>query len=288
MKKKLISLLSTLLVATVVLTGCGGSSSVEESQEQGLSAEQTRLDKIKETGVIVMATSPDFAPYEFENISGEGETYVGSDIELGKYIAEQLGVELKIEAMNFNAVQTAISTGTVDMAISGFAYTEERAMTMELSDYYNITQDEGQGLLVAADRVDEFQSADAFTGKLVAAQNGSVQYSLVAEQLPDATIEPITNLKDAILMLQSGKVDAVAVDASNGAMFAENYDGIALCGFYFDYTAEGNVLAVPKGETALMEEINKILADVNEQKLYEQWVEESTELARSLGVEVNE
>ena len=75
MKKKLISLVSALLIATVALTGCG-SSSTEGSQSTGgsqtatESQAQTRLDKIKEAGVIVMATSPDFAPYEFENISG--------------------------------------------------------------------------------------------------------------------------------------------------------------------------------------------------------------------------
>ncbi len=300
MKKKLISLLSALLITTVALTGCGGSSTessqttdstqttTDDTQTTTDSQAKTRLDKIKEAGVIVMATSPDFAPYEFENISGDGETYVGSDIELGKFIAQELGVELKIEAMNFSAVQTAISTGTVDMAIAGFAYTEERAMTMELSDFYNLTLSEGQGLLVAEDAVEDFQTAEDFTGKIVAAQNGSLQYGLVTEYLPNATLEPITNLKDAMLMLQSGKVDAVAVDASNGAMFAENYGGIALCGFYFDYSSEGNVLAVPKGETELIAEINKAIAKVNEQELYGQWVDEATELARSLGVEVNE
>ena len=293
MKKKLISLLSALLITTVALTGCG-SSSTEGSQSTGgsqtatESQAQTRLDKIKEAGVIVMATSPDFAPYEFENISGEGETYVGSDIELGKFIANELGVELKIEAMNFTAVQTAITTGTVDMAISGFAYTDERAMTMELSDFFNLTLTEAQGLLVAENATSDFKTTDDFTGKKVAAQNGSLQYNLVTEFLPNATLEPITNLKDAMLMLQSGKVDAVAVDASNGSMFAENYEGIALCDFYFDYSSEGNVLAVPKGETELITEINKALAKVNEQDLYTKWVEDATALARSLGVEVNE
>ena len=293
MKKKLISLVSALLITTVALTGCG-SSSTEGSQSTGgsqtatESQAQTRLDKIKEAGVIVMATSPDFAPYEFENISGEGETYVGSDIELGKFIANELGVELKIEAMNFTAVQTAITTGTVDMAISGFAYTDERAMTMELSDFFNLTLTEAQGLLVAENATSDFKTTDDFTGKKVAAQNGSLQYNLVTEFLPNATLEPITNLKDAMLMLQSGKVDAVAVDASNGSMFAENYEGIALCDFYFDYSSEGNVLAVPKGETELITEINKALAKVNEQDLYTKWVEDATALARSLGVEVNE
>lgn len=235
-----------------------------------------------------MATSPDFAPLEFEDISSGTAEYAGADIELGRYIAEQLGVELKIEAMDFNSVQAAMSTGSADIAISGFAYTEDRAESMELSDYFNKDEDDGQGLLVMKETADSFQEAADFDGKTVAAQNGALQYNLVQDQLPGAKIEPISGLNDAIMMLKTGKVDAVAVSGDNGKMFAENYDDIVMSEFYFDYSAEGNVLAVPKGETELMDAINEILADVNEQGLYSQWLADAKELAASLGLEMDE
>ena len=57
--------------------------------------------------------------------------------------------------------------------------------------------------------------------------------------------------------------------------------------FYFDYSSEGNVLAVTKGETELIEAINKILDEVNEKGLYKQWKDDATELAKSLGIDVN-
>ena len=100
-------------------------------------------------------------------------------------------------------------------------------------------------------------------------------------------VKLITNLNDAIMMLVTGKVDAVAVDADNGALFAGNYDSIAMADFHFDYSSEGNVLAVTKGETELIEAINKILDEVNEKGLYKQWKDDATELAKSLGIDVN-
>jgi len=253
------------------------------------SEKTSRLEKIKEAGVITMATSPDFAPMEFQYVDANGkDVYAGSDIELGKYIAEKMGVELKIEAMYFTAVQAAVTTGTVDMAISGFAKTEERAESMELSDYYNIDNDDsiGQGILIMKDRAAELNSAEAFAGLKVGAQNGSLQYNLVSSQLPsDVKIEQIGSLNDGVLALTTGKIDALAVSGENGLLYAGNYPEICMSEFFFDYSSEGNVLACQKGETELMAEINKILAEVNEQKLYSQWTDEATALAESLGIE---
>ena len=253
------------------------------------SEKTSRLEKIKEAGVITMATSPDFAPMEFQYVDANGkDVYAGSDIELGKYIAEKMGVELKIEAMDFTAVQAAVTTGTVDMAISGFAKTEERAESMELSDYYNMDDDDsiGQGILIMKDKVAELTTAESFAGLKVGAQNGSLQYNLVSEQLPsDVTIEPIGSLYDCVLALTTGKIDALAVSCENGVLYAGNYDENCMSEFFFDYSSEGNVLACQNGETELMAEINNILAEVNEQKLYSQWTDEATALAESLGIE---
>ena len=254
------------------------------------SEKTSRLEKIKEAGVITMATSPDFAPMEFQYVDANGkDVYAGSDIELGKYIAEKMGVELKIEAMDFTAVQAAVTTGTVDMAISGFAKTEERAESMELSDYYNIDDDDsiGQGILIMKDKVAELTTAESFAGLKVGAQNGSLQHNLVKEQLPaDVQVELIGSLNDGVLMLTTGKIDALAVSGENGVLYAGNYDNIVMSDFFFDYTSEGNVVACQKGQTELMEAINNIIKEVNEQKLYSQWTDEATALAESLGIDV--
>ena len=272
--KKALAIIMAAAMAMTALTGCSGSKS--------------KLEAIKEAGVIKMATSPDFAPMEFENIKADGtKEYVGSDIELGKYIAEKLGVKLQIEAMDFTAVQAAVTTGTVDMAISGFAKTAEREESMELSIGYNTDSDDvGQGILISKDKAAELTTAESFAGLKVGAQNGSLQHNLVKEQLPaDVQVELIGSLNDGVLMLSTGKIDALAVSGENGVLYAGNYDNIVMSDFFFDYTSEGNVVACQKGQTELMEAINNIIKEVNEQKLYSQWTDEATALAESLGIE---
>lgn len=267
------ALAAAMLMAT--MSGCGSS--------------QNRLEKILESGKLVLATSPDFAPLEFEDLSSGEAQYVGSDIELAKYIAEKLGVELEISAMDFSAVQAAIPSGQADIAISGFAKTEERAQNMELSTPFNITEDGGQTVLVAKGEGANYTAAEDFSGLQIGAQNGSLQYNLVSSQLPDdVEIVPVGSLNDGVLMLETGKIDALASDLSNAELLLESHDGIETTDFMFEYSSEGNVAAVKKGETELIEAVNEIIDEVNELGLYEQWKDEATELAKSLGLEVNE
>lgn len=267
------ALAAAMLMAT--MSGCGSS--------------QNRLEKILESGKLVLATSPDFAPLEFEDLSSGEAQYVGSDIELAKYIAEKLGVELEISAMDFSAVQAAIPSGQADIAISGFAKTEERAQNMELSTPFNITEDGGQTVLVAKGQGANYTAAEDFSGLQIGAQNGSLQYNLVSSQLPDdVEIVPVGSLNDGVLMLETGKIDALASDLSNAELLLESHDGIETTDFMFEYSSEGNVAAVKKGETELIEAVNEIIEEVNELGLYEQWKDEATELAKSLGLEVNE
>ena len=266
------ALAAAMLMAT--MSGCGSS--------------QNRLEKILESGKLVLATSPDFAPLEFEDLSSGEAQYVGSDIELAKYIAEKLGVELEISAMDFSAVQAAIPSGQADIAISGFARTEERAQNLELSTPFNITEDGGQTVLVAKGQGANYTAAEDFSGLQIGAQNGSLQYNLVSEQLPDdVEIVPVGSLNDGVLMLETGKIDALASDLSNAELLLESHDGIETTDFMFEYSSEGNVAAVKKGETELIEAVNEIIEEVNELGLYEQWKDEATELAKSLGLEVN-
>ena len=81
MKKAIV--LAAMGLALVSAAGCSGGK------------EENKLETIKEKGVLVMATSPDFAPYEFQDVSSGETKYLGAEIELGKYIAEQMGVELQ-------------------------------------------------------------------------------------------------------------------------------------------------------------------------------------------------
>lgn len=294
--KKFFAMALAAMMFTCVLTGCQSkpaTANSDSSNHSGASASTTsesRLDKIKASGKLVMGTSPDFAPSEFIDNSSGKTVYVGSDIELGKYIAQSLGVELEVKAMEFSAIQQAIQSGTIDIGIAGFAYTEKRAEAMDLSDKFNTTTEDGyQGLLVPKGQGANYNTAESFAGKKIVAQNASIQQTLVGEQLPsDVKFQPVSAISDGVMMVLTGKADALAVDSDNAKSMLKNYPDAEMAEFQFAYGSEGNVAGIKKGETELLEAVNAAIAEVNEQGLYDQWTKEATELADSLGIQMGE
>ena len=89
-----------------------------------------RLDDIKAAGKLTVATSPDWPPYEYIDDNGD---IVGTDILMCQWMAEQLGVELEIQPMAFDACLAAVGNGSVDMMVAGMTYDEERLNRMELT-----------------------------------------------------------------------------------------------------------------------------------------------------------
>ncbi len=279
-EEKIMKKLSATIIAMLMmvsLVGCNGG----EEQEAA-----NKLEQIKADGKIIMATSPDWAPYEFLDLTKEGQDQiVGADVELGKYIANELGVELVIEPMDFSTTMAAVTQGTADMVISGLAYKPERAETMELSIGYNTGAKGGQGLMILKDRAEELKTLEDFTGLKIAAQNGSLQHELASTQLTEPVMEPVSSTSDAIMMLISGKVDAVAITTTTGTEYAGSYDEIMMCEELFEYKSEGTRIGVNKGETELIEFINGCLETINEEGLYDVWVEDALVLSNSLKVD---
>lgn len=272
--------------STASNTNISGATKLDLSSITG---DGDRLDKILAAGVITCATSPDFAPNEFVDLSSGETKYVGCDMDLAQYIADSLGVKLEIKAMKFDAIKAAVTTGQVDMAIAGFAYTEERAKNMQLSDLFgNTDADEGQGIVVLKENEAKLKTADDFTEKTVLAQNGSIQIDLTTNQLPQATCKPITDVNNGIMEVLAGKADGLTLDLGVAKMFLNAHKELAISEFQFEYESKGNVIACTKGETKLVNAINMVVKDVNDKGLYKQWKDKAIELAKSLGVEVNE
>lgn len=279
--------------AATEATTAAETTATETTTAQATEAEDTldpncRLAKVLNAGKLVVGTSPDFAPMEFKDVSSGEIEYVGSDIELAKYLAEKLGVELEIKAMEFSAIQQAVQSGTVDAGISGFAYTEERAESYGLSDLYNVdrSDESGHTLLVKKGEGANYTSAESFSGKKVLAQNASLQQSLVTSQLPeDIEFQPVTAVTDGVLMVINDKADALAVSWENGEMLMASYPEIEMAEWKFDHEDEGNVVLMKMGEDELIDAINEIIAEVNESGIYAQWKNDAQALAESLGIE---
>lgn len=241
------------------------------------SAEEKAEVKTVTPGVLTVATSPDFAPMEFVDATKEGQDmFVGFDVTLAKYIAERLGLELMIMPMNFDACQTAVYAGTVDMAISGFSWTEERAENYNISDYYHAGDNEDQQLLITlASNGDKYSTAEGLKGAKIGAQNASLQQSLTTEQLPDNELVLFTDLGTAVLQLKNGDFDCIAVAKGNGEAIIASNPEIAQSGFFFEVDEKytGNVVLLQKGNDAMTEAVNEAL-DASKDE-WNTWYEEA-------------
>lgn len=232
---------------------------------------------------LYVGTSPDYAPYEFIDSSKTGDDqYVGSDIELAKHIALKQNKVLKLEIMQFEEILSSVQTGKVDLAISGFTYKKERADNYEMSiSYY----DDGEGdqvIITTKEKLQTLSSKEQLNNSnvTIAAQQGSVQYDYVNEQLPDAKIEVIKNIADAFTYLDGGKVDAVAIASVVANVKLSQSENYSLTDFKFDVTGKTGLFAIAKkGNKELIESVNSIIADVKSNGLYNTWISNAKALA---------
>ncbi len=289
--KKLFAMLLAL-VMTMGLMACGAQPTAANDTDGDAAGEDAAvtepanaLEKIKADGVLTVALSPDFSPMEFVDSSKTGqEQYVGFDITLAKYIAENLGVELVIEPMGFDASQTAVYTGSVPMSISGYSWTEERAQNYELSDYYYAGENETrQALLIKKENADKYASPEELAGQDVGAQNASLQMQLVTEQLAGANPVAIGDITVGVMELKSGNIEALAVAYGNAEMIVDANPDLVICTWEFDVKAEyaANVIMMQKGETELLDAVNAILAQAKDSNLYDGWYKDAVELGKS-------
>ena len=235
--------------------------------------------------VLKVALSPDFAPMEFVDITKSGQDqYVGFDVTLANFIADELGMELKIEPMSFNACQVAVETKSVDMSISGFSWTEDRAENYNLSDYYYAGDNETEQVIITSKALEgKLAAAADYSGLKVGAQVASLQYDLCKSQLPeDCEIVEIVDLTTALLILKCGYIYVLSFSTGNAdVLISNNSEDVALSGFVFEvdpkYTA--NVILLNKEDDELLAKVNEILAKAYENGYYDVWYEEALALA---------
>ena len=269
MKKLALMIGTTALLLAAVLSGCGKAEA-----------------KVKtiDPGVLTVAISPDFAPMEFVDTSKTGQDqYVGFDVFLAKFLAEEFELKLVIKPMGFDACQAAVQAGAVDMSISGFSYLPERAENFNLSDYYYAGDNEtAQITSTSAENAGKLTKASDYSGKTVGAQTASLQMSCCQEQLPkDTIIKEFGNIDTAIEALRNGQIDALAVAEGNGNVIINNVPNLIKSGFQFevDEAEENNVILLQKGNDELTELTNKALAKAYEAGYYPKWYEEAQVLA---------
>ncbi len=269
MKMKKFLLSATALVAGLALGACSSSSSNE-------TAEDTSLSDIQDKGTLVVATSPDYAPFEFQTLVDGENQIVGSDILLAQKIADELGVELEISSMSFDNVLNSVQSGKADIAIAGLTISEEREEVFDFSiSYFDVAN----VVLVLDSEKDNYTSVDDLAGIDVAVQKGTTQEVYVNENLTDSNIVSLTAMGEAINELKSGKVKAVILDESVAEGYLAQNSDLAIADIELGDDSEANTKAVAmkKGSTALKAKIDEIITEVVENGEYEQYLEEAAQ-----------
>lgn len=278
-----------LMIAMMMLLSFAACATTEAPVAEAPATEATATEEaaytLIEDGKLLVALSPDFAPMEFIDTTKTGqEQFIGFDVTLANFIADELGLELEIKPMDFNACQTAVQMKAVDMSISGYSWTEDRAENFCLSDYYYAGENETeQTIIVPADKAGTYATVEDFAGLKIGAQGASLQESLCNENFEGiATVELFKDINDAVLAMKTGKIDAVAVAYGNGEAIIANNADVGMSGFIFeiDETAENNVIMLNKDSVALTEKVNEILAKALEAGYYGEWYAEAKELAK--------
>ncbi|MDD6616614.1 MAG: transporter substrate-binding domain-containing protein [Lachnospiraceae bacterium] len=231
-----------------------------------MAEEQTALERIQESGKLVVATDAAWPPFEYM----EGENVVGADLDIAADIAESLGVELEIVNAAFDSLSMYLENGEADLAIAAITVTEDRKEAMEFSEPYC---DSYQYIVVKEDNED-VKNIDDLAGYIIGVHLGTTGDFLASDEVnmgvlagTGASVQQYKDLTVAAMGLNAGDVQAIICDK----LLAENLCTVNddLKCFEATYadgssTLEQYAVAAAKGETDLIEKVNEVVVPLKE------------------------
>ena len=229
-------------------------------------------------GKLTVATSPDFAPYEFYSIDDDGTpTLAGFDMDLAKYIADKMGLELEVVPMDFDGVLSELAQKNVDLGMAGLSPDPAREDAMDFSDLY---YQGGQSFVTVKDKADQFKSLEDANNKdySIGAQTGSIQLDLANKNTPDADIVSLPKVTDLISELMTGKMDGAFIETAVAESYQKNYPDLQIL-FDVPYDSEGSAIGVSKGNEALLKAVNKAINEALDDGSMDKFIADATELA---------
>ncbi len=290
MKKKVLALGLAVCMA-MSLAACGGSSDTATATAAAVAAEEAEASEdaadvgdvaasftTVSAGKLTVATSPDFAPYEFYAIDESGTpTLAGFDVALAQYIADDLGLELEMVTVDFDGVISELQTKSVDLGMAGLSPDPKREAAMDFSDLY---YQGGQSLVTVQDKADKFTSFEDVNqpNVTVAAQIGSIQMDLAETNTPDADIIALPKVTDIISELVGDKLDCAYIETDVAIAYQRNYPELVII-MEVPYEQEGSAIGVCKGNEGLLAAVNASIAKALDDGSMEQFVAEAVELA---------
>jgi polar amino acid transport system substrate-binding protein len=274
MKKGILSkLFAGVILVTMMATlvACGKKSDDKSASSTTSTKQETKLDKIKKSGKLVVGTSADYPPYEFhKQVNGKDEI-VGFDITIANEIAKDLGVKLEVKDMAFNGLLAALNGDKVDMIIAGMNPTPERAKSIDFSKvYYQAVQ----AIVVRAEDKDKYKTLDSLKGKKVGVQMSTTQEEITKKQIAGAEVVSLAKITDLVLQLKSKKVDAIVVELPVATSYVDKNKDLIVSDMKFDAASQnkGAAVAIKKNSPEFVNEVNKTLDKLMNEKSIEKFV----------------
>lgn len=206
-------------------------------------------DKI-EDNILTIGLDDSFPPMGFRDDNNE---IVGFDIDLAKMVGNEIGMKVEFQPISWAEKEQELDSGKIDCIWNGFAYTEERAEIMTLSDVYI----KGEMYFIIKSE-NEIKSQDDLKGKKIGVQNGSVQQSDIekSEFGKDIEILGYGDFLTAFMDLDSGGIDAVFCSSITGNYLIKslNKDYVTIPSSNIS-TASGSVIAFKKGNKELKDKV---------------------------------
>ena len=307
--KLIVSLLLAVVLTTGLLAGCAGTPAQSETPaaaetpaqteapaaeapaeetpaaEEEAPAESTEpatlLEKIQQSGKLVVGTEAQYPPYEFKDLDA---SFTGCDMWLAQQIADSLGVELEVVDMAFDGIIPAVQSGQVDIGIAAFTKTPERAEEIDFSDLYETSN---QLLIVKTGNAELYSNKEALAGQKVGAQKGTIQSQLIQSALPDSELFELEKYPALALEVQNGNIAGLVVDQAVGESLVATSDG-GLEVANFTFTAEeasfGKACIIAKGNESFVEAVNAVIAQVTSDGSYQKAYDDAVALAASMGL----
>lgn len=253
------------LTLTAALAGCGSSASSTAASSDTVAAstadtaDETELDKVKAAGKLVVGVEGTYPPFTYHDDNGE---LTGLDIELGKALADKLGVEVEFQEAAWDSLLIGIDTERFDTVINSVSITDERAEKYDFSDPYYY---EARRVVVRADD-DSIHGPEDLNGKKIATNTTNAFIPWYEEQ--GVEVVGVDTSGEAIDLLLSGRVDFVGINVPVlNAYLQEHPDAAGKVKEAFVIPNSEDVIAIPvrKGEPEFLDAINAALAELREE-----------------------
>jgi len=262
---------ATLVLASLALSACGDDDEESTADEPAVEVEQfpadTTMGRIQEAGEMNIGVKFDVPPFGFNNPqSGEVE---GFDVDLGRYIAERLGVEPVFREANSDNRIPLLVDGTIDMILSTMTITEERDLEIDFSEPYYVANGD-----VLVPTGSDIQALEDLSGNRVCTALGSTYQETIKQEVPDADLRLVDLYSQCLELIQTDAVDAVSTDNVILTGMVIQDDTLELLGLNF--TEEPYGAGIPDGDTEFKEfvdeSIQEYIDDGTWEENYEKWV----------------